>query len=191
MQALKNMLNAVLPVDEDNWSRLAEGLIKKEIKAGEYLLKAGEVCPSIAFIESGTFRMYYTNEDDYEINLMLHAANENTTDYESFTTGLPAKLSIQAIEDSKVIILSRVKLMTLYEDSFYWNKFGRMVAEQIFISSKRRTEELLFMTPEQRYLKLMEYQPDFFQKYPLKHIASYLGIKPQSLSRIRARLSNH
>ncbi|WP_299890052.1 hypothetical protein [uncultured Lacinutrix sp.] len=63
------------------------------------------------------------------------------------------------------------------------------MSEQIFINSKRRTEQLLFLAPKDRYLLLLKEQPNFFQKYALKHIASYLGITPQSLSRIRNQLS--
>lgn len=96
---------------------------------------------------------------------------------------------IESIEKGEAILLDREGLFTLYDTSFYWNKFGRIMSEQIFISSKRRTADLLFSSPKERYLSLMENHPDFFQKYSLKHIASYLGIAPQSLSRIRNQIS--
>jgi len=191
MDALKRTVNAVLPIEEETWLDMESLLVLKDLEANEYLLKPDEVCTFIAFIKKGTFRMFYTKDEEHETNLLLNATFEFATNYESFTTGLPSKLSIQAIEDSQVILLPKAGLMGLYENSFYWNKFGRIVAEQIFVSSKRRTEELLFMSPEERYLNLMKHNADFFQKYPLKHIASYLGITPQSLSRIRARLSGH
>ncbi len=90
-----------------------------------------------------------------------------------------------------MILLNHKGLNSLYNDSFYWNKFGRIISEQIFINSKRRTEQLLFLSPKERYLLLLKEYPDFFQKYSLKHIASYLGITPQSLSRIRNQISKH
>ncbi|MGJ8736342.1 Crp/Fnr family transcriptional regulator [Zobellia laminariae] len=98
---------------------------------------------------------------------------------------------IKAIDKGEVIYLDRTGLHTLYDTSFYWNKFGRIISEQIFLNSKRRTAQMLFLTPTERYVLLLETQPYFFQKYSLKHIASYLGITPQSLSRIRNQLSKH
>jgi len=130
-----------------------------------------------------------TNDEDIDTNLLLCAQYEFITDYESFITQSPSKLAIQATVPSEVIILPHDVLVSLYEFSFYWNKFGRKVAENVYLNCKKRTEELLFLSPEKRYLTLMEQQPDYFQKYPLKHLASYLGITPQSLSRIRARLT--
>ncbi len=191
MEALKQALNAIQPIEENNWLEIEPLLIIKNLAANDYLLKAGEVCTFIAFINEGSFRTFYTKDDEHETNFLLNAAFDFTNNYESFTTGLPSNLSIQAIENSEVILLPKAGLMTLYETSFYWNKFGRMAAEHIFIRSKRRAEELLFMSPEERYLNLMKYNADFFQKFPLKYIASYMGITPQSLSRIRARLSGH
>lgn len=191
MEPLRNALNNILPLQEENWLEFADLLKTKTLLANDFLHQKGEICDFVAFIEKGTFRTFYVDNDDNETNLLLNGIYELITDYESFATNTPSKLSIQAIENSKVILLPRDGLHKLYDSSFYWNKFGRIVAEQIFISSKRRTEEMLFMNPEQRYLNLMKYQADFFQKYPLKHIASYLGITPQSLSRIRARLSHH
>jgi hypothetical protein len=122
---------------------------------------------------------------------LLRSENEFITDYESFISEQSAKLSIQSLTDAEVILLDRSGLIKLYETSFYWNKFGRIISEQIFLNSKRRTEDLLFKSPKERYLQLIEKQPNFFQLYSLKHIASYLGITPQSLSRIRKQLSKH
>jgi len=122
---------------------------------------------------------------------LLKTENEFITDYESFISQKPSTLWIQSIEKGEMILLSRDGLHLLYEASFYWNKFGRIISEQIFLNSKRRTEQMLFLTPKERYLLLLKDKPYFFQKYPLKHIASYLGITPQSLSRIRNQLSKH
>jgi len=119
----------------------------------------------------------------------LKSENEFITDYESFISQDSATLWIESMEDGEVVFLDRTGLYSLYETSFYWNKFGRIISEQIFLNSKRRTEQMLFLTPKERYVLLLKNQPSFFQKYSLKHIASYLGITPQSLSRIRNQLS--
>ena len=157
----------------------------------EDFLTPPAVCNFVAFIISGSVRSYYIDEDLNETNLLLCAQHEFITDYESFVKQEPAKLHIQSMEGGEAIFLDQGGLTSLYDSSFYWNKFGRIVSEHIFFNSKRRTEELLFKSPKKRYLSLMENHPDFFQKYSLKDIASYLGITPQSLSRIRKQVSEH
>ena len=71
----------------------------------------------------------------------------------------------------------------------YWQEFGRQMAEHIYLSAKKRVEDLLFLTAENRYLQLLKQHPEIFQHVPQKYIASYLGIQPQSLSRMRKRIA--
>lgn len=162
-----------------------------KFEENEQLLCPLEICDFIVFIKSGSIRSYHTDNNLVETNLLLRSKNEFITDYESFINQEPSSLSIQAIEKGEAIFLYKVGLDSLYNTSFYWNKFGRIVSEQIFLNSKRRTAQMLFLKPKERYLFLLENHPDYFQKYSLKHIASYLGITPQSLSRIRNQLSKH
>lgn len=191
METLKHILNHVLPINEANWTALKPFLTVKKLEAKQNILLPPDVCKFIAFIKLGSARTYRVDNHLTETNLLLCAENEFITDYESFITQKSAKLYIETLEESELIFLDHKGLMTLYESSFYWNKFGRLISEQIFINSKRRTEALLFQSPKERYLELIANQPAFFQKYPLKHIASYLGITPQSLSRIRKQLTEH
>ncbi len=162
-----------------------------QLSGDEFLQHAGDTNTCVAFIKKGTLRAYFTDDNLIETNLLLCSQNEFISDYESYITQIPAKYNIQAIEKSELILLPKKALDTLYQNSFYWNKFGRIVAEGIYLSSKKRAEELLFNSPEKRYLNLMKQHPEYFQKYALKHLAAYLGIAPQSLSRIRARLTHH
>ena len=155
----------------------------------EIILSPPETCKFIAFIKEGSMRSYHRDDNLIETNLLLQSKYEFITDYESFISQEASTLWVQSIEKGEAIYLDRDGLNFLYDTSFYWNKFGRMISEQIFINSKRRTEQLLFMTPKERYLLLIKTQPDYFQKYSLKHISSYLGITPQSLSRIRNQVS--
>ncbi|MDO6473296.1 Crp/Fnr family transcriptional regulator [Maribacter sp. 1_MG-2023] len=155
------------------------------------LLCPPSVCNFIAFIKTGSIRSYHIDDNLIETNLLLKSNNEFITDYESFISLEPSALCIQSIDKGEMILLDRNGLYSLYETSFYWNKFGRIMSEQIFLNSKRRTEQMLFLSPKERYLLLLKNEPNFFQKYALKHIASYLGITPQSLSRIRNQIAHH
>lgn len=180
-----------MPIDDANWQLLVPQLSVLQLDEDEFLHQAGDTNTFIAFITKGSMRAFFTDDQLVETNLLLCGKNEFISDYESFITQTPAKYAIQAIEKCELILLPKKALDTLYESSFYWNKFGRIVAEGIYLNSKKRAEELLFNTPEKRYLNLMKQHPEYFQKYALKHLAGYLGIAPQSLSRIRARLTQH
>ncbi|HLL93669.1 MAG TPA: hypothetical protein VK404_01735, partial [Spirosoma sp.] len=87
--------------------------------------------------------------------------------------------------------MPRTDLQTLYNEQPVFERFGRLVAENVVIGSQRRTASLLFDSPEERYLKLITERPKVVERIPLHHIASYLGIQPESLSRIRKRLANN
>ncbi|MDO6821237.1 Crp/Fnr family transcriptional regulator [Zobellia sp. 1_MG-2023] len=184
-------MNSILPITEEDWQDILPYLSVVGFEEGEQLLCPPQICRFIAFINLGSLRSYHTNDQLVETNLLLRSANEFITDYESFVSQQPSTLWIQGIEKGEAIFLDRTGLYSLYETSFYWNKFGRIISEQIFVNSKRRTEQLLFLNPTERYLLLMKNHPEYFQKYALKHIASYLGITPQSLSRIRNQVSKH
>ena len=178
-------------MQDKDWMSIQPFLSSIEFQEEQQLLTPPDLCNFIAFIDSGAIRSYHRDDNLVETNLLLRSENEFITDYESFVSQEPATLHIQAIEKGKAILLDRNGLYNLYETSFYWNKFGRIISEQIFINSKRRTEQLLFLNPKERYLWLMKNHPEYFQQYALKHIASYLGITPQSLSRIRNQLAKH
>lgn len=180
-----------MPIQDNDWKAVKPHLSVVNFTENEVLLSPPNICNHIMFIKGGALRSYFKDDNLVETNLLLRSKNEFITDYESFISQKPSTLWIQAIERGEMIILNHKGLYSLYNTSFYWNKFGRIISEQIFINSKRRTEQLLFLTPKERYLLLLKEYPYFFQKYSLKHIASYLGITPQSLSRIRNQISKH
>lgn len=100
-------------------------------------------------------------------------------------------MNIKALKDSEIMLLHKDDLQKLYQKEAYWQEFGRKMTEVIYLSAQKRIEELLYYVPERRYYNLLSETPQVFQLIPLKHIASYLGIKPQSLSRIRNRTVKH
>lgn len=113
------------------------------------------------------------------------------TDYESILQNVKSKMNIKALKDSEIMLLHKDDLQKLYQKEAYWQEFGRKMTEVIYLSAQKRIEELLYYVPERRYYNLLSENPQVFQLIPLKHIASYLGIKPQSLSRIRNRTVKH
>lgn len=187
---LKTSLERLLPLSRDEFITFASLLTQRRLAKHEPFLRAGDVCTHIAFISRGCLRYYYLKEGS-EFNGQFFFEGAWVGDYHSFLTGQPSVQYIDALEEAELLIMSRADLLALYDQQPRFERFGRLLAENVVIGSQRRTASLLFDTPEERYLKLITERPKVIERIPLHHIASYLGIKPESLSRIRKRLADN
>ena len=160
-----------------------------QMKAKDYFTRENETCREIAFVNQGVLRMYYISPAGKEINTMFFFENDFMTSYQSLLLQQPGRYFIQALERCELITVANATLQNAYEQSHLWNKFGRLIAERSYINSERRIENLLFLNAEERYLNLLKTHPRVFEQVPLYHIASYLGIERESLSRLRKKLS--
>ena len=128
--------------------------------------------------------------DGKEINTQFVFENEFVTDYDSFLQSKPSRYFIQALEDSEIVTFNLIALQNAYNQSQNWERFGRMVAEQSYKLTTQRVESFLFLDGEQRYLDLVKSQPQILDRIPLYHIASYIGLERESLSRLRRKIAN-
>lgn len=162
----------------------------KTIAKGEFFNMQNFVCTDLGFVIKGVFRVYYINPvTEEENNVFFFSEGQFIVSFRSFLYQYPCHYYIQALEDAQIISIKYNNLQDLYKKHAPWERFGRLVAELFFNYSQGRTEELLFLTHEKRYLKLLEDHPGIADRIPLYHISSYLGIKNPSLSRIRKRLA--
>lgn len=159
----------------------------KTIPAKEHYLTEGKICKEIGFLNQGCFRNYYLSEGK-EINTRFIFENEFVVDYDSFLQEKPSKYYIQAIEDTEIVTFNLEALQYGYAQSKNWERFGRIMAEQSYKMTTERVESFLFLDGEQRYLNLLENQPHILDRIPLYHIASYLGLERESLSRLRKKI---
>ena len=164
-------------------------LTHKILNKKEILLRIGQECRNIYFINTGCIRYYYL-VDGEEKTAQFFFENGWFTDYESFLAGTPAENFVDALEETELLCLERNNLWKLYEQVPKFEKFGRLMAENSYLGIRHRTKSLTTLSAEQRYLDLMKERPKIFERIPQHYIASYLNIKPQSLSRIRKELSN-
>jgi CRP-like cAMP-binding protein len=162
-------------------------IIWKHVKKGQFLIHAGDSCESIYYCEEGLFRMFYENEEGSEHIKSFVTAGKFFTDYRSLLTAEPAFLSIQALEDSRVSFFSKAVIQLLYERHACWERFGRKLAEELFISKSRKERELVELTAEERYRLFKKQYPDLESRVPQHQIAAFLAINPVSLSRIRGK----
>ncbi|GAB3641595.1 Crp/Fnr family transcriptional regulator [Spirosoma arcticum] len=187
---LKASLDRLLPLTPEEFIHFVTLLTPRKLTKHEHYLRAGEVCTQIAFINQGCLRYYYL-KDGTEFNGQFFFEGSWIGEYQSFLTGQPSIQYFDALENAELLVMQHRDLQKLYTDLPKFERFGRVLAENVVIGSQRRTASLLFDSPEERYLNLISDRPKVIERIPLHHIASYLGIKPESLSRIRKRLADN
>lgn len=161
----------------------------RKIKKGDFFNLQYMVCNDLGLIIKGIFRIYYSDpETGEETNIFFFSENQFVVSFRSFVTRIACHYFIEAMEESEIIYITYRDLNSLYETHPNWARFGRLLAEQFFSYSQTRTEELLFFSPEQRYIRLLDEHPNIIDRIPAYHIASFLGITNPSLSRIRKRI---
>lgn len=171
-------------LSDEDWS-LINGIIQHHnIDKGAFLLEEGKVCRSIWFLEEGAVRMYELR-DGNEQTTHFFLAPAFFTVYHSLLTGAPSELFIKAEEDCRLQVLPFTALSALYRQSHALERIGRIMAELNFMAEFNRRRMHLNMDALQRYEQLEASQPEVFQRFQLKDIATYLGITAVSLSRLR------
>ena len=160
----------------------------RQFDKNDYFLRQGNICHNIGFITQGCFRTYYLS-DGKEINTRFVFEHDFVTDYHSFLQEKSSRYFIQALEDSEIITFGLSALQNGYNQSQHWERFGRMIAEESYKQTTQRVESFLFFDGEQRYLELVKNNPHILQRIPLYHIASYLGLERESLSRLRKKIA--
>ncbi len=162
--------------------------VKRKLKKKEFLLKPGQKCAYLAFIISGTFKVFFYDKEGTETIVWFSFEGMMVGDLLAFYKESNAKFYVQSIDNSEICIISREKLEKLYSTNPEYLQFGRKYAEYVSTNVMKRMLSLQTKTAEERYLELLA-NPNYMQKIPLKYLASYLGITDTSLSRIRKKLS--
>ncbi|MDW3648953.1 MAG: Crp/Fnr family transcriptional regulator [Bacteroidia bacterium] len=160
----------------------------RDLIAGEYFLQQGEVSKQIAFIEEGLLRLYYL-KDGKEITHCFCKEKTLSTSYSSLITQTESKISIQAIEASRLIVLSYEALQKLYRSHLFWQEVGRLAGENEYVINEHHKHFLMDLSATERYLQILEKDKALLQRIPLRYLASYLQIAPETLSRIRKKIS--
>ncbi|MEY4904981.1 MAG: hypothetical protein RLZZ292_2796 [Bacteroidota bacterium] len=182
-----NSIKAIVRLNQEEEDAFLSILEVKQVKKKEFLLQEGKICTKITFINSGCMRIFF-NVDGEENTIQFFFQDSWYTDYSSFLTGLPTVENMQALEPCEVVQFSKKDLYVLYDRYPVFDRVGRVLAENAFRSVSRLNQMLANEEPEQRYLSLLEKRPEVVERIPQHYIASYLGIKPESLSRIRKRI---
>ncbi len=185
MEHFKAYLKQNFPFNQTEIEKIVSVFTPRMIKKGDYFLKEGQYCKTIAFVENGSF-IFYQIIDGEEKVCDFAFDGDWIAQYKSLINNLPSELSIKSMEDAEILQMDVMEMEKLTQRLPKALIIRTTLAEQYFTQSVERASQLANLKAEDRYRLLIEQRPEIHQKVPQYHIASYLGIKPQSLSRIRA-----
>jgi CRP-like cAMP-binding protein len=187
MEAFKNFLKQFPHYTPEMFEKLEPSLSVINLETEAYFLKRGQTCRQLAFIEKGLVRIYYLH-DGKEITKCFCRENAITCSYSSMITQRPSESSIQAMEETKLIVLSYAALQELYKKNIFWQQMGRIAGEREFIIEETHNQSMRNLSALDRYKHILENESELLHRVPLNHIASYLQITPETLSRIRKKI---
>jgi CRP-like cAMP-binding protein len=189
MDELKKILKDLIQLTEPEWNILKDKLIRKEFKAKSIIIREGKIADCIYFIDKGLLRTYFL-QDGKEVNTYFACDGQFITSYSSFISQTPSHEYLETIENSSVYSISFATMTELYKISSKFEKLGRILAEKNYLCVIDRTRKMQTLTAEQKYLDFIDsYDKKIVQRVPQHQIASYLGIAPESLSRVRKHIS--
>ncbi len=184
---LRAVTNGVVELDDVDWAWFSACFRPLHLAKGEYWLHAGDVCDHVCFIVKGLIHSYDISDGEVMTGEFFFE-NTYATNYISFLTRQPSRRYLQALEETDVLTFSYEDMQRFYDVSKNAERLGRRLAELIYVRYDLRAFQFVSKPPEQRYLDLLKERPNVLQRVPQKLIASYLGVKPETLSRIRKRL---
>lgn len=187
MEKLRRKLEEKVTISESEWEFIASRLEVKTYKKKEFLIKSNTIENKIHFILEGVFRMFI-DLPEKDITVDFGFPNNFISSYSSFLTQNPSVSCIQSLTKSKVIYITREDLDEIYKQTKVGESIGRVFAEEFFRYKSKRELSFLIESPTDRYLNLVKEQQQLIQEIPQKYLASYIGITPQALSRIRAKI---
>lgn len=187
MDQIRAYFENLAPLSEDEWGIMRKGFLQVKCSKGELILSQGDECDFVAFVEKGIFRYYHVKDGKEKVNDFWFTG-EFFSDYRSYLTHSPSYNYIESMREGVIWKLKRSYLLEVYEKYPSLNVLGRKITEQIFLIVASRLDEIHHNTPKEHYLNILKRHPKFVQEIPQYMLASYLGISPESLSRLRKRI---
>lgn len=187
MEKIRAYFETIVELSEEDWQLFSSNLIHEKLSKKTILLKKGQTEQFLSFIEAGLVR-YYIPKAEYDLTFDFVFEDEFMGAYDSYITQTPCAYNVETLCDTILWRISYLDLQEIYAKTKSGNTIGRYESELLFLKKYERELSLLNETAEQRYLNLLEKQPRLIREIPLKYLASYIGITPQALSRIRKRI---
>lgn len=191
VKELHAYINSLHPISEESWMKLQKISERKEIKKGDFFIKEGQIASHIAFLQEGIIRAFYRTEDGQEYNKHFFTEPCFIGGYSSLITGENNLINQQALTDCTIFIIDFKQFQRLFDDCLDIERAARKLAELYFVHKEMREIEIVLLNADKRYELFRKQFPKIEQQIPQYHIASYLGITPTQLSRIRRKFSKY
>lgn len=188
MTSLTEYINQIVSLTKDEISAIEKAFNTVEISKGELFIAQGKVCQQVAFVVSGKLRNYYFDEAGNEVTCYFVPPNNFVSAFSSFLTNAPTHENISTLEDTVLRTITKNDLEALSELVPKMQSFRRVIAENLFITMEKRIMMLQSQSAYERYEKMIKEEPETLLSVPLQYTASFLGITPQHLSRLRNEL---
>lgn len=182
-------LRVSVGLNEEEIGSLLEMWVTRTVKKKEHFFRAGDTCGATAYVNKGCFRRYVINEQGKESIINFATEDWWVGDLESFIFQKPTIFYVQALEDSELLLLPYREFLIAQERFPKYKEFRINKIQKSYFATLKRMSVSKTGSSEEKYLQLFREQPTLFQRIPLHYIASYLGIEPESLSRMRRRMA--
>lgn len=188
MKQIRKFMDNISPLNDSDWNFFSSKLKEVKFDKNTTVLKLGKIEEHLSFISKGIVR-YYIPKEESDLTFGFSFENEFVTAYDSFLTQTPTEYQIETLTETILWQISNKDLQEVYKSTINGNVIGRKMAEKMYLIKSKRELSLLSKTAEERYLDLFSDRPILLKEIPLKYVASYIGVTPQALSRIRKRIT--
>lgn len=191
LEQVRIALAQFAPIDDESWAVLSSLFVHKSLKRNEFLYREGDRPYNGSILLSGVLRVFYTTQDGVEYNKNFFISGMSPTPITALITGQPCAISFQALTDAELMTFNFAEFLALTEQHGSLAKLYTKILEQLWVHKERQEIQMVTNDAQTNYDLFRKKFPGLEQQIPQYHIASYLGITPIQLSRIRAQMSKH
>lgn len=189
-QKLKESIQEHVSLSDDEWEHCKNKFRPKRMLKRQFLLQEGDICRELTFVEKGGLYSYSVDSKGSRHVLRFAFDGWWIADLQSFFTNNPSTFNIQVLENSELLMLDQKNHKKLLEEIPAYERYHRIIVQNAYVALQQRVENALGLTAEEKYARLIKYNHEFMNRVPLNLVASYLGMSPETLSRVRGQMGS-